>query len=108
MPVYMSQFCYTAEAAAAMVKQPQDRSIVLRQAVEKLGGRLIAFYYCFGEYDGVAIAELPDQVTALAHLLAVKLAGHVKSMKTTVLLTMDESVAAMKKAGGMVYRGPDE
>ena len=37
MPHYMTQFSYTAEAVAAMIKKPQDRSVGLREAVEKLG-----------------------------------------------------------------------
>ena len=104
----MTQFSYTAEAAAAMVKKPQDRGVGLKQAVEKLGGRLIAIYYCFGEYDGVAITEFPDQVTTLALTLATIAPGHLKSLKTTVLLTMEEAVAAMRKANTVMYAGPDE
>jgi uncharacterized protein with GYD domain len=107
MPHYMTQFSYTAEAIAAMVKNPQDRSVGLRKTVEKLGGQLIAFYYCFGEYDGVGIVELPDQVTELALTMAVTAPGHVKALKTTALLTMEETVAAMKKANTLTYAAPE-
>lgn len=106
MTLYMTQFTYTGEAVAAMTKKPQDRSTGLKQAVEKLGGKLIGIYYCFGEYDGVVIAEMPDNITELALILAVTTAGHIKATKTTVLMTMEESVAAMKKASAMVYAGP--
>ena len=31
---------------------------------EGLGGRIESFYYAFGEYDFVVIAEFPDNVSA--------------------------------------------
>ena len=49
MPHYMTQFSYTTEAWAALAKDPQNREEVLRSLVEKLAGRLLAFYYAFGE-----------------------------------------------------------
>ena len=38
MALYMAQFAYTAEALAAMAKNPQDRSIPSRELIEKSGG----------------------------------------------------------------------
>jgi len=107
MALYMTQFSYTAEAVAAMTKNPQDRSVILQQLIEKLGGRLIGCYYCFGEYDGVAIADIPDQTTELAVILAAMSAGHLTATKTTPLFTMEEAVEAMKKAGVQIYAGPE-
>lgn len=107
MPLYMTQFSYTAEAVKAMTSNPQDRSVVLSQLFEKVGGRLIACYYCFGEYDGVAIGEAPDQATELAVIFAAVAPGHVKAVKTTALLTMEEAVEAMKKAREQTYAGPE-
>ena len=108
MPPYMTQFSYTAEAVAAMTKTPQDRSVGLKHLIEKLGGRLIGIYYCFGEYDGVAIAEIPDHATELALILAASTPGHLRATKTTALITMEEAVEAMKKASGLMYAGPGE
>ena len=45
MALYMVQFAYTPEAWATLVKNPQDRSAAAREALQKLGGRLIGFYY---------------------------------------------------------------
>jgi len=108
MPLYMTQFSYTAEAVAAMTKNPQDRTAGLGKLIEKLGGRLICLYYCFGEYDGVAIAEVPDNGTELAVVLAAATPGHLKAVKTTVLVSMDEALEAMKKAHGLAYAGPGD
>jgi len=106
MPVYMTQFAYTPEAWAALVKRPEDRSKVLGSLLEQLGGRLICFYYAFSEYDGVAIFEAPDEETAAAALLAVIAPGHDKAIKTTVLLTVEQAMAGMRRAAGISYRPP--
>ncbi len=49
MALYLVQFAYTTEALATMAKNPQDRSAPVRAVVEKLGGHILGFYFCFGE-----------------------------------------------------------
>ncbi len=106
MAYYMVQAAYTAEAVAAMVKKPEDRGEAIRPVVEKLGGKLVGIWFCFGEYDIVGISELPDNVSAAAFAFAVSQGGKVKALKTTPLMTGSEAVQAMKKAGGAGYRAP--
>jgi uncharacterized protein with GYD domain len=107
MPLYMSQISYTNEALRALVKHPQDRGAVFREQVEKLGGRVIAFYHCMGEYDVVTIYEVPDEATASALILTVKGPGHLKEVKTTELHTVEVAMEGMRKANEQSYRGPD-
>src|SRR5438876_4215520 len=80
MALYMVQGTYTAEAWAAMAKNPQDRSIPVRELAQKLGGRLIGLYFCFGEYDVVVLTEMPDDNAALATSLAAVTPGHLKAI----------------------------
>jgi uncharacterized protein with GYD domain len=108
MPFYMTQFAYTAEAIAAMAKNPQDRSIPVRELAQKLGGRLIGFYFCFGEYDGIVLSEAPDDTTATAIVMAAVSAGHIKAVKTTKLFTVEETMEAMRKAGSLTFQGPSK
>ncbi|GAC1636255.1 MAG: hypothetical protein NVS4B7_21990 [Ktedonobacteraceae bacterium] len=108
MALYMAQFAYTAEALATMAKNPQDRSMPVRELAQKLGGRLIGLYFCFGEYDGVGLFEAPDDMTATAFALAVASPGHLKAYKTTKLFTVEETMEAMRKAGGLTYQGPSK
>ena len=107
MPLYMVQWSYTPEATAAMAKNPQDRSVSSRQLIEKMGGKLIGYYFSLGDYDGVAVVEMPDGVTTLAAAMAVTAPGHIKAIKTTPLFTMDETMEAMKKAGTLAFAGPE-
>jgi uncharacterized protein with GYD domain len=103
---YMIQASYTKEATAALVQQPEDRSLVVWPLIEQLGGRLLEFYFCLGEYDVVCIAELPNDTAALAFDMAVVVPGHISKIKTTPLLTGDESVMAMKEAAVISLRAP--
>jgi uncharacterized protein with GYD domain len=108
MALYMIQGTYTAEAWATMTKNPQDRSIPIRELAQKLGGRLVDVYYCFGEYDVVVLVEAPDDVTASAIVLAAISPGHLKAIKTTKLLTVEETMEAMRKAGSVTYPAPSK
>ena len=106
MSRYMIQASYTKEAAAALVRQPEDRSEVVRPLIEQLGGRLVDFYFSLGDYDVVCIAELPSNTAALALDLAVVVPGHISKVKTTALLTGEETVMAMKEASVVSLRAP--
>lgn len=106
MALYMTQFSYTAQAWAALAKNPEDREKVLAGLVERMGGRMLSFYYSFGEYDGVFTYEAPDDATAAALVIAAIAPGHVKDIRTTKLLTMQDTLDVMRKAGGASYRAP--
>jgi uncharacterized protein with GYD domain len=106
MALYLVQFAYTAEALATMAKNPQDRSVPSRELIEKLGGQMIGFYFCFGEYDGVALYEAPDDTTATAISMAAVSPGHLKASHTTKLFTVEETMEAMRKAGSISFQGP--
>lgn len=107
MARYMSQFAYTSDAWATLVQNPQNRADAVGQLAEKFGARLIDLYYAFGDYDGVIITEAPDDVTVTAMILAAIAPGHVKSIKTTRLLTVEEAMEAMRRAGDADYRAPE-
>ncbi|MGA7108734.1 MAG: GYD domain-containing protein [Terracidiphilus sp.] len=103
MPSYLVQASYTVEALATLMKKPQDRTEVVRKTIEKLGGKLVGLWLSFGDQDIVAVMELPNNVSAAAVALAIGSGGALKSTKTTPLLTVDEGIAAMKKAASSGY-----
>jgi uncharacterized protein with GYD domain len=102
----MTQFSYTPEAWAALVKNPEDRGAAVKALMEKMGGRMLSIYYSFGEYDGLVIFEAPDANAVMAAILAAIAPGHLKATKTTVLFTVKEAMEAMSKAGGLAYKAP--
>jgi uncharacterized protein with GYD domain len=107
MPLYMYEAAYTAESLAAQLKNPQNRAdAVGRAACEAVGGKLVGSWYCFGDYDLIIIADVPDNESMAAIALAIGAGGAVKSAKTTVLMSGAEAVAGMKKADAVakVYK----
>ena len=101
MSVYMIQVSYTSQAWAAMTSKPEHREQIFRSLCEQAGAKFVGSYYCFGEYDAIAFYDAPDTKTAGAVSVAVAAAGHLKSAKTTSLLTDAEGFEVMKKAGGL-------
>lgn len=106
MPYYLLQAAYTPEAWAAMAKNPQNRVEAVRPVAQRLGGSIEHAWLAFGEYDIVAICQFPDNASAAAFSIAASAGGAVKSIKTTPLMTAEEGVEAMRKAGGAGYRPP--
>src|SRR5260370_24170712 len=87
MPLYMYQAAYTAESLAAQLKKPENRvEAVGRAACEAVGGKLIGGWYCFGEYDLVIIADVPDNESMSAIAMAIAAGGAPHARQTTPLM----------------------
>ncbi len=104
MPLYLTQVAYTQEAWQSLLKNPQDRIEAIRPAIEKLGGRVIHGYFAFGDYDIVAIMEMPDNIAAAAIAIAFAAGGACKAIKTTPLMSTAEGIDALRKAADSGYR----
>jgi uncharacterized protein with GYD domain len=97
MPKFLVEATYTAEGHKGLAKdKPSGRRAAISKAVEKLGGKLDAIYFCLGENDIVLIADLPDHVSAAALGSAACASGTART-KTTVLLTVEEADQALSK-----------
>ena len=106
MPRYLIQASYSSESVQNMIRNPQDRAAVVGAMAERWGGSMEGFYFAFGDYDVVAIVDVPDNVTMAAISMAVGGSGGLKAFKTTVLVSMDEAMEAMRKAGTLGYQPP--
>jgi uncharacterized protein with GYD domain len=106
VPLYLGRFSYSVDAIRGLVENPHDRAQTAAEAFESLGAKLVGFWYAFGEFDGVFLAEAPDNATAAAIAMAVARTGTLTRFETTVLLDMDEAQEAMRKAAGVTYRPP--
>lgn len=106
MTHYLLQVAYTPESWAALVQNPHSRAEEVRPVVARLGGSLENLWVSFGDYDVVALLQLPDNVSAAAFSIAISAGGAVKAVRTTPLLDMEESTEAMSKAGAAGYKAP--
>jgi uncharacterized protein with GYD domain len=75
-------------------------------AIESVGGKLHGFWYAFGEHDGYNLWEAPDNVSMAAVALAISGGGGLSSFETTVLMTVDETLDALRKAAEVQYQAP--
>ena len=106
MPLYLTRFSYKPETWARLISNPEDRRKAAQSYIESVGGKLHGFWYAFGEYDGYNLWEAPDNVSMAAVALAISGGGALSSLETTVLLSVDETMEALRKAEQVGYRTP--
>jgi uncharacterized protein with GYD domain len=106
MALYLSKFSYTPETWARLIGNPEDRRNAAQAYIESVGGKLVGFWYAFGEHDGYTLWDAPDRVSMAAVALAIGSGGALSSIETTVLLTVDETIAALEKAEQIQYKPP--
>ncbi len=101
MAIYITQGRYTRDAVKGMIVRPEDRADSVSRLLSKAGGRLIGYYLTFGEFDFLAIFEIPSDIQAAAALLAAASHGGVTDLKTTVALTSVEAKGAFAAASDL-------
>jgi uncharacterized protein with GYD domain len=104
MSQFLLQVTYTPEAWAALVKNPANRKKALEGPLAKLGGKMDHAWFAFGEYDVMAVLELPGNVSAAALSFAVSAGGACKAVKTTPLMSLEEGIEAMRLAQTCGYK----
>lgn len=91
---------YENDQKRAMVKNPEmrDRATVHRKAIADFGGKPIAQFGSYGEYDMVYIYEMPDDAALAANLHLTDSFGLAKYSKAIPLMRMEDFVRSMKLA----------
>jgi uncharacterized protein with GYD domain len=108
MPMYLTRFSYTPETWAKLIKNPEDRRAAAAEYIESVGGTLHGFWYAFGDHDGYNLWEAPDSVSMAAVAIAIGSGGALSHIHTTELLTVEETLEALKKSELITYRRPGE
>ena len=106
MALYLTRFSYTPETWARLAKNPEDRRDAARSYIESVGGKLHGFWYAFGEYDAYNLWEAPDNVAMAAVSIAISGGGALAKLETTVLLTVEETLEALRRVETLGYRPP--
>ena len=106
MPLYLTRFSYTPETWARLIGNPEDRRKAAQAYIESVGGKLHGFWYAFGEHDAYTVWEAPDNASMAAVALAITAGGALSSHETTVLLTVEETIDALRRAPQVGYRAP--
>jgi uncharacterized protein with GYD domain len=98
------QGCKVREGS--LIGNPEDRRKAAQSYIESVGGKRHGFWYAFGTHDGYNLWEAPDNVSMAAVAVAISGGGALSSFETTVLLTVDETIEALRKAGEIRYQAP--
>lgn len=108
MPTYLYLGKYTAKGmAGAMQESFAARDQEIRGLMESLGGKVLNYSFCLGEYDFVIMAELPDTQSAL---VAPMMAGAADTVRVVTIelmsaADMDRTVSLMNKVRFRVAGG---
>jgi uncharacterized protein with GYD domain len=106
MAKYAVLFSLTGETVKRFIAQPSDRAAVVKELAQAVGGGLESYYWMFGQYDGLAIFDLPDSATAAALSLAVTSTGSFTRFETHELIAAGDLTAIAERAKGISYRPP--
>ena len=97
MPKYMVEANLSDLGVAGIKDQGASRRhLVVKQAVESMGGTLEGYYFAFGDKDIVAIVDMPGNVEMVALATAFASGGAAAGLKTTVLVTAEEVDESLK------------
>ncbi len=106
MPKYLVQFRYTDGGTKGLLKEGgTGRRAATEKLIKSVGGKLEAYYFAFGDYDGFLIADVPDNTSMAAISLTAAASGAINA-KTTVLMTPEQVDEITKKSPD--YRPPGQ
>jgi len=106
MSLYMSTFEYKPEVWAELINSPENRTESVSRFLEDANCKLKGLWYAFGTSDGFALIEAPDNATSASIAIAINASGAFRKFETTVLMTQDELLKALKKAQDVAYVAP--
>ena len=106
MALFLTRFSYTPETWARLTKNPEDRREAARTYIESVGGKLHGFWYAFGSHDGYNLWEAPDNVSMAAVAIAISGGTALSKFETIPLLTVEETLDALRRAQTVGYRPP--
>jgi uncharacterized protein with GYD domain len=78
MPTYISMLRYTQQGISA-VKNAPARIDAAKELYKKAGGELKAIYLTLGQYDLVAIGEMPNDEAVARLALVMGVQGNIRS-----------------------------
>jgi uncharacterized protein with GYD domain len=108
MPQFMFTFSYAPEVWAGLVRSPENREEIVGRILEDSGCKLHGLWYAFGETDGFALMEAPDNKTAAGLAVAIGSSGAFSKFATVPLMSQAEALEALEIAQGVGYTRPAE
>lgn len=108
MPTYLIQTVLTPQTWARLIENPEDRRLPSEEGARSYGGKVLGYWYAFGEYDVYGVAEMPDAITAAMMQAVISAGGAYSRVKVTQLVTVEEMLEALGRAKTFAYRAPGQ
>ena len=96
--LYMVKYENDQKAAMLQNTNTQDRATIHRNAIADFGGKAIAQFGSYGEFDMVYIYEMPDETALAANLHLTDSFGLAKYSKAIPLIDSDDFVKSLQLA----------
>jgi uncharacterized protein with GYD domain len=108
MAHYLLRWKFSAASSQNFVKTPQDRTEQARTLIEDFKGKMTSYFFSFGEYDGLAITEFPEQVNIAGCTFYAASTGAFERFEVVPLITAKEAEIAMQiaKESRTKYQAP--
>lgn len=106
MPTYMSLFKYTPEGLKNIIDSQEERASEIDEKLKEIGGKMISFYYCLGEYHGVTIYEMPSGAELRSMIFGSESKGYLADIKTFEVFDAYEENNVLDRAKGMGVQEP--
>jgi uncharacterized protein with GYD domain len=94
MPTYITLYKFTDQGIKGIKDIPQRMEDAIKN-YEAMGGKVIGVYTVMGEYDIIAIGEVPSDEIAMTFSLALGSHGNIRT--TTLKAFTKEQFAAIVK-----------
>jgi uncharacterized protein with GYD domain len=104
MPIFITQGRFTREYLRGGLARPEDRHAVVSRLCHEAGGKLLHMYLTLGQYDFLAVAEMPDAMSASLLALVAGGGGGIENTVTTQAFTTAESKEMFERAGKIAYK----
>lgn len=108
MAKFLILYTFKGETLKAFMKKPTDRAAVVSEAATSVGGRLEAYYWMFGQHDGLAILDLPDSAAAARLAMSVSATGAFTHLETHELFSSDDVMRLMQASQEVSYSAPGQ
>lgn len=99
MTTYLIDVTYNADAWAAWIRTPHSCAPKIEALLTNLRGRLIGFWWANAGFDSLLLVELPDAAALLTFRAYAASMGGIDTVRAVPLLSDQEGVAAMARAG---------
>ena len=99
MTHYLIEVGYTPESWNSQIDSQANVVDRISPALKACGAKLECMYYAFGDVDLVGVIDFKQPEDAAGFALAVGASGALRRYRTTPLLSVEQGMESMRRAG---------